>query len=155
MKSIKNKDKINQIILVAVIILIFIILAYLYIKYSSNEPYPEDLYLTENTVIRIIDGDTFELFSGEVIRLICVDTPEKGEEGYEEASDFLFSLVYLEEVRLEKDIDDQDRYGRLLRYVYISDNETEIFVNKEIIQNNYGELFKYENNTAKCGEIAN
>ena len=89
-----------------------------------NEPYTT----APNQVTRIIDGDTFELASGETIRLLCIDTPEKGEQGYEEATLFLENLLLNEEPTLEPDIQDKDKYNRSLRYVYL--NET--FINKEI-----------------------
>ncbi len=113
---------------------------------SYNENY------SDNTVIRVIDGDTFELANGDIIRMICVDTPEKGKEGYEEAKEFLESLILFKEVQLEKSIDDKDKYGRLLRYVYINYSLTNelyeyVFINKEIIENGYGSVFPYGNNT--------
>ena len=87
------------------------------------------------------------------MRLICVDAPEKGGKGYEEAKEFLESLVLNKEVRLEKDISDRDEYGRLLRYVYVSGEGEEIFVNKEIVQQGYGSVFRYGDDTKRCGEI--
>ncbi len=131
---------------------------------------------TNNTVIRVIDGDTFEIANHDIIRLICVDAPEKGDKGYEEAKEFLESLILFKEVQLEKSIDDKDKYQRLLRFVYVNytigdkisdntnttNNDTNttnnkidnilINVNKEIIQNDYGSVFPYGNNT-NCDEF--
>ena len=178
-KQAKNKtQKYVLPIAIILIVLILVILSLFLIKTPAEKT--EYVNLSENTATRIIDGDTFELASGDIVRLICIDTPEEGKEGYEEATDFLFSLVYHKEVRLEKDIDDKDKYGRLLRYVYVrnenisdhpknptnsqesffdvndSENpELEIFVNKEIVKKGYGTLFLYGNNTEKCGEIEN
>ncbi len=90
----------------------------------------------DNYVTRIIDGDTFEIYSGETIRLLCVDTPEQSEEGFEEAKLFLEDLILNKEVILNSSVTDRDSYDRLLRYVYI--NET--FVNKEILNEGYGML---------------
>ncbi len=96
----------------------------------------------------------------ESLRLICVDTPEKGGDGYEEATGYLESLVLDKEVRMEKDVSDKDKYGRLLRYVYVNSSvssdegyEDEIFVNKEIVQEGYGEVFEYGEDVKRCGEI--
>lgn len=135
----------NIITSITIIILVLLITLSLYLLTLSDT----NQDLSENTVTRIIDGDTFELASGDIIRLICVDTPEEGEENYEEASDFLFNLIYNQEVTLENDTDDKDAYGRLLRYVYVNDT----FINKEIVSHGYGTLFPYGNNTAKCDEI--
>ncbi|MFH1722945.1 MAG: hypothetical protein ABH950_10130 [Candidatus Altiarchaeota archaeon] len=45
-------------------------------------------------VSRVIDGDTFELSTGEKIRLICIDAPEKGEEFYEKSKTYLEDLGF-------------------------------------------------------------
>jgi preprotein translocase subunit SecG len=129
--------------------------------YKEKENYKEYKYnqdFKENVVIRVIDGDTFELANHDIVRLICVDTPEKGKKGYEEAKEFLEELVLFKEVYLEKSFDDKDKYGRFLRYVYVNDitssNTTSLFINKEIIDNNYGKIFPYGNNTiSNCEEL--
>ena len=108
---------------------------------------PEEV--SDDTVIRVIDGDTFELATKDRVRLICIDTPELGDKGSYEAKEYLESLVLNKEVRLEKDISETDRYGRLLRYVYV--NET--FVNKELVQKGYAEIYRYEPDVTRCDEI--
>lgn len=79
-------------------------------------------------VIRVVDGDTIIVDRGngnEKVRLILVDTPEtvhpiKGEELYgKEASNFTKSQLSNKTVYLEKDVSETDKYGRLLRYVWI------------------------------------
>jgi len=107
----------------------------------------------KNKVLRVIDGDTFELEGGEKVRLICIDTPENGEVGYEEAKQFLAGLIENKTVVLEKDVSDKDVYGRLLRYVYVNNFEEEVFVNREIVSKGFGEVWPYGNDTAKCDEI--
>ncbi|MEK6859239.1 MAG: thermonuclease family protein [Nanoarchaeota archaeon] len=105
---------------------------------------------------RIIDGDTFELASGEIIRLICIDAPEKNKNGFDESRQFLSDLILNRQIRLEKDVSDKDSYGRLLRYVYvnsISQQNEEIFVNKELVKQGYAALFPYGNDTKRCNEI--
>ena len=67
-------------------------------------------------VQRIIDGDTFDTPSGRV-RLFGVDTPERGEACFREATNRLRSLAG-SQVRVESGPRDQDRGGRLLLYVY-------------------------------------
>ena len=59
---------------------------------ASNKPKVVDVY----------DGDTFELQSGEKVRLLGINTPEIGEPGADIAKDFLEKLVLGKEVRLEK-----------------------------------------------------
>jgi len=73
-------------------------------------------------VVRVIDGDTLVArVDGEArrVRLIGIDTPERGECGYDAAGDRLRALVGERRVELEADPtqDREDRYGRLLAYV--------------------------------------
>jgi len=141
--NISNRTKTISIVLISIIILtILLSIAINLISKSEQEQTP----ISDNLVVKVIDGDTFQIASGETVRLTCVDTPETGTEGADDATNFLFSLIYNQEVRLESDKDDKDAYGRLLRYVYVNYNGEEIFVNKEII-------FPYGNNTARCEEI--
>ncbi|UMG93548.1 thermonuclease family protein [Nocardioides sp. TF02-7] len=68
-------------------------------------------------VTYVVDGDTLELGNGERVRLVGIDTPERGECGYEKARDRLAGLVEGERVTLGESDEDRDGYGRLLRYV--------------------------------------
>lgn len=79
-------------------------------------------------VIGIVDGDTLDVrapdATEERIRVVGIDTPERGECGYAEASDVLAGLVLGEDVVLTAGArDDRDRYGRLLRYVDVAVGE--------------------------------
>lgn len=70
--------------------------------------------------MRIIDGDTLDVsFNGreERIRVFGIDTAERGEPCFGEASQRLAALAGAE-IRVVPDIRERDRYGRLLRYVY-------------------------------------
>ena len=75
--------------------------------------------LTPATVTRIIDGDTIELSTGERVRFIGVDTPERGEPGADEATAFVTDRIINQLVWLEPDGNNTDVYGRLRRYVWI------------------------------------
>ena len=84
-------------------------------------------------VINVIDGDTIDVDLDGIeyrVRYIGVDTPERGDPFYREATDYNRQLVGGETVILVKDISDTDRYGRLLRYIYLPDGT---FVNAELI----------------------
>lgn len=90
-------------------------------------------------VARVVDGDTIALVSGERVRYIGIDTPEtvhpnKQVECFgKEASAKNKELVEGKEARLVRDISDVDKYGRLLRYVYVED----IFINDYLIRNGF------------------
>jgi len=70
------------------------------------------------TVIHVVDGDTVDLSSGERVRVIGIDTPERGECGYTAATEYMESLVLGKEVEVTPGArDDRDQYGRSLRYL--------------------------------------
>lgn len=84
----------------------------------------------------MIDGDTIEAsIDGSLrrVRYIGIDTPERIECYFQEASARNAALVEGKRVRLEKDVSEIDRYGRLLRYVYVGD----LFVNAELVREGY------------------
>ena len=94
-------------------------------------------------VTRVIDGDTIEIEGGQRVRYIGIDTPETVDPRRPvgcfggEASVKNKELVEGKYVRLEKDILDKDKYGRLLRYVYV-DNK---FVNRELVKGGFAHMF--------------
>jgi len=135
-----------------VIILVFVILIFL--NYDLQNALQEYEKLPDSYVATVIDGDTIKLASGDIVRLLCIDAPEKGKEGYEEARDFLESLILNKEVILESDIEDKDKYNRLLRYVYLNTSEEMIFVNKEIYLAGYGEMLVIPPSDSKCDVIS-
>lgn len=100
-------------------------------------------------VTRIIDGDTIELESGKRVRLICMDTPEMGEKYYSQAAKYLSNLILNKEVLLKKDVSEYDKYGRLVRYIYIDD----IFVNEEMVNSGWAVAYPYFPDTQLCPEI--
>lgn len=70
-------------------------------------------------VEHVVDGDTLDLRDGTRVRLIGIDTPERGQPCYEEATAALADLVNGKAVDLTAGTSGSsvDRYGRLLRYV--------------------------------------
>ncbi len=116
---------------------------------ASPEPIREPGFVT-----RIIDGDTFELSTGEKVRLICVNTPEQDEDGYQEAKDFLRTRIANKTVLIEKDVSEHDKFRRLLRYVYLNESGEIHFINRELVQRGFAEVKRYKPNTRRCDEIA-
>lgn len=103
---------------------------------EAEENQQEDEELQANfitvTVVRVIDGDTilirFENGVEERVRLLLVDTPESvhpdkpvqpfGPEASQFAKDM---MPEGSTVKLELDVGERDKYGRLLAYVWVGD----------------------------------
>lgn len=108
--------------------------------------------LTKAKVKKVVDGDTIHLESGETVRYIGVDTPEtkhpnKPVECFgREAAAKNKELVEGREILMEKDVSNTDRYGRLLRYIYLPNPEATdeaIFVNEYLVEQGYAHLLTY------------
>ncbi len=96
-------------------------------------------------VTRVIDGDTIEIDGGERVRYIGIDTPETVDPRKPvqcfgvEASKKNKELVEGKEVRLEKDITERDKYGRLLRYIWVGDS----LINLELVKQGFAYSYSY------------
>lgn len=101
--------------------------------------------ITTAIVSKVIDGDTIKLQTGETVRLLGINTPEMGQQYYEESTNRLKELIEGKTVNLEKDVEDKDQYGRLLRYIYIDNT----FVNLEMVREGYADLYIYPNTKYK------
>ncbi len=113
-----------------------IILFLLFPLYGCGSP-PDTARVTQ-----VIDGDTIAIEGGYRVRYIGIDTPEIHPvlEAYGmEALEVNRRLVGGREVRLERDVSETDKYGRLLRYVYVDD----IFVNAELVRQGLAEAKAY------------
>ncbi len=102
-------------------------------------------------VLRVIDGDTIEIEDAEKVakkvRYIGIDTPEtvdprRSEQCFgKEASAKNKELVQGQEIYLEKDVSEVDKYGRLLRYIYLESSD--ISVNEQLVTEGYAVSSKY------------
>ena len=108
---------------------------------------PVSHQITQETysVSRVIDGDTLDIKGGiEIllsrIRLLGIDTPERGQPLYKEAADKLEELISGRAVSLERDNNNADRYGRALRYIIV-DNQN---LNVEMIRLGYARAYMFE-----------
>ncbi len=109
-------------------------------------------------VVTVIDGDTIDVVraTGETVRVryIGVDTPEPyGDRspdcGAAEASAYNRELVEGGEVTLVSDVETEDQYGRLLRYVYVGDT----FVNAALLQAGWADTMQIAPNTRHAREF--
>lgn len=103
----------------------------------------------EARVVRVVDGDTIVVqLDGRdfKVRYIGVNTPETVAPNTPvqwmgpEASAANRSLVEGRTVVLEKDVSETDRYGRLLRYVWLHEPTGWVFVNLELLRRGFAQV---------------
>jgi micrococcal nuclease len=117
---------------------------------NNSDNSPQSASATEGTdgvlVIRVVDGDTIEIEGGQKVRYIGIDTPEvvdprKPVQCFgKEASNKNKELVDGKRVRLEKDVSETDKYGRLLRYIFLPAGKAgvgDLLVNEVLVKEGY------------------
>lgn len=128
------------------------------ISFKDNK-IDNNVVTTECEVIRVVDGDTIVVnYNGkeEKVRLIGIDTPESvhpnetknTEEGIK-VSDYTKERLTNKIIELELDVQERDKYGRILAYVYI-DGE---MYNKELLKIGYAKLATYPPNVKYVDEF--
>lgn len=96
-------------------------------------------------VTRVVDGDTIEIETGQKVRLIGVNAPESVAPRKpvacfgKEASEFTKSELEGKFVMLEKDVSELDKYGRLLRYIYVDD----VMFNEKLVKQGFAMASTY------------
>ncbi|MFQ5910879.1 MAG: thermonuclease family protein [Thermoplasmata archaeon] len=102
---------------------------------------------TMGTVKRIVDGDTLDAVPVGRVRLADIDTPEVGEPGAQEATDYLASLTHHSRVYL--DVDDlygTDVYNRIVAVVYVRHNATHLLnVNEALLKTGLADMADFPN----------
>jgi len=132
------------------VLIYFAMLVFLNQGVQNTLPQTDNL-IQEKTVVEVIDGDTIDVFLEDQVqrvRLIGVNTPEtvdrrRGVQCYgPEASKFLKELLTGKIVNLEEDPTQysKDNYGRLLRYVYLNEEN----INQKLIKEGYGFEYTYK-----------
>ncbi len=156
-------------------LLLFLLIFFLNTIFRTNQNSKKSAAATQPAefavVKKVIDGDTIELASGQKVRYIGIDTPEfnysqKNSPCFgEEAKNSNQQLVAGKTVKLEKDISEADKYGRLLRYVFLPDlnhaSSSGLFVNQYLVEEGdayaaafppdikYADLFRQKQQEAK------
>ena len=110
-------------------------------------------------VLKVVDGDTIQIdYNGtkEKVRLIGIDTPEsvhpdeaKNNENGKIASEYTKKLLTDKSVSLELDVQERDKYGRILAYVYL-DGE---MVNKKLLADGYAQVATFPPNVKYVKEF--
>jgi len=147
--------KIKRLGVFFLIILILGIIAYYKTDIQGNAIIGYEL---ENArVLRIIDGDTIEVnLSGnkETIRLLGMDTPERGEGLYLEAKEFL-EVIENQTVGLLRDWDDEGKYYRKLRYVFYEGKNLNIeIVERGLAEVHYEDGLVYKDELFRAEKLA-
>ncbi len=150
----------REITLLTIILLIILNLlnGNLVLKEAADRPNleePKMAAFTTAQVARVIDGDTIKLTNGQKVRYIGIDAPETkhpqkpkqcfGKAAHEKNKELVEGKI----VRLEKDTRDIDRYGRLLRYVFVG----QTFVNQELVRQGYAHSSSYPPDVSRQAEL--
>lgn len=99
------------------------------------------------TVTKVVDGDTIEVTGGLKVRLIGIDTPEtvdprRGVQCFgKEASNRTKELLLNQQIVMVKDISETDKYGRLLRYIFLAKDNT--FINEQLVREGFAHASSY------------
>ena len=118
----------------------------------------------EATVVHVTDGDTIVVTlqgTRERVRYVGLDAPEvaNAEEGTpaecggDDARDANADLVSGREVVLERDSSDRDRFGRLLRHVWISDGTSWLLVGERLVEAGAVEARSYPPDTTRDARL--
>ena len=121
-----------------IILLIFLILLILTINYSFIDKKLEDFLFDYEIVVveRVIDGDTV-VSGNNSIRLLGINSPERGEKYYDEAKEFLERDVLNKTVRLEFGKEKYDRYERILAYMHINGKN----INLKLVESGFANFY--------------
>ena len=106
----------------------------------------------EGKMERIIDGDTFQI-NGKYIRLSLINTPEKGEEGFNESIFFINEICPKDsKVLVDEDGKQLARsHGRIVAVVYCGENY-EINLNHALLAENYSSIINFYCNRSEFSD---
>lgn len=119
----------------------FLMLIFVLFIFSINYSYLDNLLIKTfeggefGIITRVVDGDTL-IIENRTVRLLGINSPEKGEVGYEEAKKFLeqfnSSKIYIEYGKNK-----YDKYGRELAYLFYNG----INLNLESVKKGYSNIY--------------
>ncbi len=126
-------------------IFILFVLLIRYVPEIGRDKSPKDRYL----VTKVIDGDTIELSGGDKLRLLGIDSPERGDLLYDPATAYLASIVANKTVTVTYSKRRRDRYGRLLGYLFLDD----ICVNEAVLSSGMANVYLFDDNLSDSVRI--
>jgi endonuclease YncB( thermonuclease family) len=106
-----------------------------------------EIFPYTGTVLQAADGDTFQLTTGIQIRLLGINAPDRGHDGYTQAKERLTNLLEGKVVYLEYDRYQDDKYGRILAWVWSGCEKDPVFTPYDYM--------KLTSNTSKEGLTEN
>lgn len=128
--------------------LLLIVLTLFYI-FSFNKISTDQTFAPQKAhVVKVIDGDTVEILSGEIVRLLAINAPERGNPYSVQSRDKLKDLIEGKDVVLEFDQEKEDHYGRLLAYVFVDKTMVNLVMVEQGMAWSYivppNDLYQYE-----------
>lgn len=118
----------------------------------------QTIFPSNGLVASVIDGDTFELQNGVGVRLIGINAPNRGEARWEEARGVLNSLIQNKRVFLEYDRYQDDKYGRVLAWIWMDCEREPTFLPSDYMHLSYNssrEGLKENPEGCKKGKLVN
>ncbi len=125
------------------IFLIFLVIIFVSINYNFLDSILEENFGEQREfgiVERVVDGDTIHaLVNGEdwTIRLLGINTPEKGEKYSELAKEFLEKAILNKTVELRFGKEKYDRYNRVLAYIFYKGAN----INLNVVEEGYANFY--------------
>jgi micrococcal nuclease len=125
-----------------IFILSFIAFLYCDTEKKTAKEQSTDKPVASDSVIAVIDGDTFILNGNRTVRLAMIDTPEENEPLYDEAAHHLARLILNKRVKLNPVGAGVDHYGRMLANVMIDT----INIGRRMLHDGMGVLYLFDDN---------
>ncbi|MBN4076081.1 thermonuclease family protein [Gemmatimonas aurantiaca] len=97
-------------------------------------------------VVRALDGDTVELAGGDRLRLLYIDTPERGELFSDSARIMVERLTLGKSVLLTYGSRKRDGYGRLLAMIESDSAGIPININQRLLEKGYAHIYLFRDN---------
>ena len=154
-----NKKTISAILLIIFLLTIILTVSNIFLQDRNNlENQSGTLTIKNKTVsydncgkcVKVIDGNTIQVYGVGKVQLSQVKTPQKNESGFSDAKKFVEDKCLGKTVYLDIDnAQPKDKYERTLAIVY-TDSED---INKALIENKLAEISYFEPSEFKKGEI--